>query len=80
MTQPTEDILRAELAAITVVMGRQIALWTDNPGLAARFGGWSADDEARPEKVDLDRFPAAKQVLSAYRYAFHPTVDDGHDD
>ena len=79
MTQPTEDTLRAELAAIIVVMGRQIELWSNSSGLAARFGGWNADDEARPEEVDLESFLAAKQILAAYRYAFHPTADDGHD-
>ncbi len=79
MPQVAEDQLRRELAAVVVVMSHHIAIWSNDLQLAARFGGWDEDAEPKIEDVDLDGFWAAKQVLGAYHYAFHPTSDDVHD-
>lgn len=78
MSRPTLSDVRLELAASLIVQARHIVLVTDSPEKGETFLGCDPDD-ARPDRIDLSRFPVAAQIEALHAYAFAPTGDDLYD-
>ncbi|EEX14487.1 hypothetical protein CSE45_0879 [Citreicella sp. SE45] len=78
MSRPSLTDLHRELAATLIVQAKHIVLVTDSPDQGEAFLGCDPED-ARPEVVDLSRFPIAAEIEALHAYAFAPTGDDLYD-
>lgn len=78
MSRPSLTDLHRELAATLIVQAKHIVLVTDSPDRGDAFLGCDPED-ARPEVVDLSRFPIAAEIEALHAYAFAPTGDDLYD-
>lgn len=78
MSRPSLIDLHRELAASLIVQAKQIVLVTDSPDQGEAFLGCDPED-ARPEVLELSRFPIAAEIEALHAYAFAPTGDDLYD-